>query len=151
MAETFFLSSTGYKQSINKINRHFSNYVLKYYCFFPPLWVSSYLLCVLVLQGICICNNLLHWSTQNISLLKDKIFKFYLWRHLVDSHWLHCTEITKQLNFYARLVTWVDPYTLQGKSLSKSGEVLCHKHWSDRNSPIHPRNVKAFTWWLCNQ
>ena len=45
------------------------------------------------------------------------------------------------------LVTHMDPYTLQAKSLllpPKSGEVLHHTHLSDRNSSIHPSNVKAF-------
>ena len=31
------------------------------------------------------------------------------------------------------------------------GEVLRHKHWSDRNSCFHPTDVQAFTWWRCNQ
>ena len=44
-------------------------------------------------------------------------------------------------NSTPRLVTCVDPYTLQAKSLPlplKSGEVLGHKHWSDLNLSIHP-------------
>ena len=35
----------------------------------------------------------------------------------LDPHRVHCTAITKQLKFYVRLVTRVDSYTLQGRSL----------------------------------
>ena len=56
----------------------------------------------------------------------------------VDSHRVHCTAISKQLKFYGRLVTLMDPYTLHRRSLLvplRLGEVLRHKHWSDA---IHP-------------
>ena len=49
---------------------------------------------------------------------------------------------------------YVDPYTLQAKSLPlplKLGKVLHHKHLSDRNPSIHPRDVKAFMRWLRNK
>ena len=33
----------------------------------------------------------------------------------------------------------------------KSAEVLSHKRWSDPSSSIHPRDMKAFMWWLLNK
>ena len=62
-------------------------------------------------------------------------------RALIDpGHQVHCTAISKCLKFYVRLVTQVTPYTVQGKSVPippKLGNILRHKHWSDRNSSVH--------------
>ena len=46
-----------------------------------------------------------------------------------------------------RLDTQVEPYTLQGKSFPdpEIGESTLPQHWSDRNSSLHPTDVKAFT------
>ena len=53
-----------------------------------------------------------------------------------------------------KIVQLVDPYTSEGKLLpvaQKIREVLCHKHWSDSNSSVHPRDVQACSGWGCNQ
>ena len=38
-------------------------------------------------------------------------------KEMIDPHLVYCTAITERLNSTPRLVTRVDPYTLQGKSL----------------------------------
>ena len=108
---------------------------------------STTILCVSFTNSVTVrrlkqvqhCNRLIDQSADNITGLKCAkeclILKYkYIQNPWLDHHRAHCTAITKQLKFYARLVMRVDPYTLQGKSVTvplKLGEIRCHKHWSD--------------------